>query len=756
MGQSLIGLGTGYDFGPFQDPHWLFPMWNFQSYEQSAASCPVLHDSLSLDEFSPLDPNPISGPNLGREAPQLLLAAQGIGRGARPRTPGHALVLDVERTLKDRGFDAHGPGKFRLFAQLDRALRQRQMREANEGVDGGFSGAGRAGGRGAFGAHGMSPSFYLKLKRMAVNGISLKEAQKSGSKLVALTRGERREIRLLLGPRERVTNRRDGKNGERAKGKAFERTKQLHWEELRPFVAQKTFFDPQGAGLPIDDADKAKSTAEAAGAKGKPGSAKSGVAGKEAGTTANQSPPLTSPPLPPAVLRAKKRQLDAAQVRFAFLDQEVAKRAPLRNGADGAPSKTRFLPDDRAHKMELLCGELIDLGATNLRQAILGLDASVLDESATRKLLEFCPSASERQAAEDFVNTPGSKIESLDRAELLTLALISVPTVRETLSGHYVHLRFLLCASEISEATEKFKEALSFFASDDRLPKVLALLRRARYVIENDANDPKTIPKPKAKAESKSKILLAPPFRLMSLNSLLPLSDTPSATSYDTPSEGTRFLRSIAKALVGANAPTNAQASIDLKPVAAMAQQAACSDIEALVPRLAAISVQIAEAYQLLQRTERTKTNIELASRFIRADVAIDTLSAAIVECQTLFKAHLLFYGESRGPVTRRGPQWFGLIAQFAGMLHELMEEERARRRAGIDRRTSTANKSTSAAKSAKSAGKEASAEGAANGAVATGGIGKAVGAPVAKTPVAKAADAKVPVLKAPKTVQKK
>ncbi|GIX64301.1 formin 1, putative [Babesia caballi] len=152
------------------------------------------------------------------------------------------------------------------------------------------------------------------------------------------------------------------------------------------------------------------------------------------------------------------------------IEETFAKAAPKARVAIVAkPKVLNLLPDSkRAYNMNIGLSKFSKYTFQELKDAVMGLDPSVLNIEATEGLMTLLPTAEEINIVQEYVKS-GGDMNAVDRPEQFVAVIATIPLLKQRLESHHVALTFKEHFQEIVTPLERIMDGCEAVMASTRL-----------------------------------------------------------------------------------------------------------------------------------------------------------------------------------------------------------------------------------------------------------------------------------------------
>ncbi|GFE54745.1 formin homology 2 domain containing protein, putative [Babesia ovis] len=152
------------------------------------------------------------------------------------------------------------------------------------------------------------------------------------------------------------------------------------------------------------------------------------------------------------------------------IEETFAKAAPKAHVAVAAkPKVLSLLPDSkRAYNMNIGLSKFSKYTFKELKDAVMGLNPSVLNVEATESLLTLLPTQEEITIVQEYVKS-GGDVNAVDRPEQFVAVISTIPLLKQRLECHHVALTFKEHFQEIISPLESIMDGCESVMNSRRL-----------------------------------------------------------------------------------------------------------------------------------------------------------------------------------------------------------------------------------------------------------------------------------------------
>lgn len=152
------------------------------------------------------------------------------------------------------------------------------------------------------------------------------------------------------------------------------------------------------------------------------------------------------------------------------IEETFAKAAPKAKVAVATkPKAVNLLPDaKRAYNMNISLSKFAKYTFKELKDAVMGLDPTILNVEATESLMMLAPTVEEANIVNEYIKS-GGDIHLADRPEQFVAVISGIPMLKQRLESHHVALTFKEHFQEIIEPLEKIMDSCESVMSSVKL-----------------------------------------------------------------------------------------------------------------------------------------------------------------------------------------------------------------------------------------------------------------------------------------------
>ncbi|GBE61475.1 formin homology 2 domain containing protein, putative [Babesia ovata] len=152
------------------------------------------------------------------------------------------------------------------------------------------------------------------------------------------------------------------------------------------------------------------------------------------------------------------------------IEATFAKAAPkARVAVVSKPKVLNLLPDSkRAYNMNIGLSKFSKYTFKELKDAVLGLDPSILNIEATEGLMTLLPTPEEANIVQEYVKS-GGDMNLVDRPEQFVAVISTIPLLKQRLDSHHVALTFKEHFQEIITPLERIMDGCEAVMSSVKL-----------------------------------------------------------------------------------------------------------------------------------------------------------------------------------------------------------------------------------------------------------------------------------------------
>ncbi|ORM40815.1 Formin-like protein 20 [Babesia sp. Xinjiang] len=152
------------------------------------------------------------------------------------------------------------------------------------------------------------------------------------------------------------------------------------------------------------------------------------------------------------------------------IEETFAKAAPkARVAVTAKPKVINLLPDSkRAYNMNIALSKFSKYTFQELKDAVMGLNPTILNVDATESLLSLLPTAEEVTIVQEYVKS-GGDMTVVDRPEQFVAVISTIPILKQRLESHQVALTFKEHFQEIITPLERIMDGCEAVMTSSRL-----------------------------------------------------------------------------------------------------------------------------------------------------------------------------------------------------------------------------------------------------------------------------------------------
>lgn len=152
------------------------------------------------------------------------------------------------------------------------------------------------------------------------------------------------------------------------------------------------------------------------------------------------------------------------------IEEAFAKAVPkAKVSVSTKPKAINLLPDSkRAYNMNIGLSKFSKYTFKELKDAVMGLDPTILNVEATESLLTLAPTVEEANIVQEYVNS-GGDLSVVDRPEQFVAVISSIPMLKQRLEAHHVALTFKEHFQEIITPLERIMDGCESVIASTKL-----------------------------------------------------------------------------------------------------------------------------------------------------------------------------------------------------------------------------------------------------------------------------------------------